>query len=86
MNKIDKELNPKDIKFGLLAIDPNQEGESKSILHFCGYWHEPNQEDMKWLLEELKTDEEFGLTDIADRLIIIKCPEDLLHEFIKDIE
>lgn len=86
MNKLDKELNPKDIKYGLIAIDPNEESEAKSILHFCGYWDEPNQEDMKWLLEELKTDEEFGLTDIADRLMIIKCPEDLLHEFIKDIE
>jgi hypothetical protein len=75
----------KDIKFGLLAIDPNEEGEHKTILHFCGYWDEPNQEDAESLLDELKTDREFGLTDIADRLIIIKCPEDLLQNFINDI-
>lgn len=28
------EYNPKDIKYGLIAIDPTEEGEMKTILHF----------------------------------------------------
>ena len=79
-------LEIKDIKYGLIAIDPEQEGEMKDILHFCGYWNEPKKEDAESLLEELKTDEEFGLTDIAHRLVIIRCPEELIKEFIKEVE
>jgi len=82
----DEQYNPKDIKYGLIAIDPTEEGENKTILHFCGYWDEPKKEDAESLLEELKTDEEFGLTDIAHRLIIIPCPDELVKEFIKEIQ
>ena len=78
-------LDIKDIKYGLIAVDPEQEGEMKNILHFCGYWSEPKKKDIELLLEELKTDESFGLTDIAHRLVIIPCPEYLIQEFIKDV-
>lgn len=85
MKNLDNKYNPKHIKYGLVAIDPNEEGDNKTILHFCGYWNEPKKEDAESLLEELKTDEEFGLTDIAHRLVIITCPDELVQEFIKDI-
>jgi hypothetical protein len=33
--------DPKDIKYGLMVVDPNQEGEMLDILHFVGYWEKP---------------------------------------------
>jgi hypothetical protein len=78
--------NIKDIKYGLIAVDPTQEGDMKDILHFCGYWDKPSKEDAESLLEELKTDEGFGLTDIADRLVIIPAPEDIIEHYLSNIE
>lgn len=80
------EYNPKDIKYGLIAVDPLQEGEMKDVLHFCGYWSEPTKQDAELLLKELADDAEFGLTDIAHRLVILPCPADLFNEFTKDLE
>lgn len=77
--------DPKDIKYGLIVIDPNEEGEMKTILHFCGYWSKPGKADAESLLNELKTDEEFGLTEIADRLEIIPCPDYILKDYIQNI-
>jgi hypothetical protein len=82
---MNSEKNPKDIKYALIAIDPTQEGEMKDILHFCGYWEEPGKREAEALLAELKTDTEFGLTDIADRLVIIRAPENILEEYKNDI-
>ena len=76
---------PRDIKYALIAIDPMQEGEMKDILHFCGYWEEPGKLEAESLLDELKTDESFGLTDIADRLVIIPAPQDILDYYINEI-
>ena len=81
---MENELKVKDIKYGLIAIDPTQEGEMKDVLHFCGYWNPPTDIDIESLRQELETDEEFGLTEIAHRLDIIPCPHWLLEEFIKD--
>lgn len=78
--------NIKDIKYGLIAVDPTQEGDMKDILHFCGYWNKPSKEDAESLLEELKTDEEFGLTEIADRLVIVPAPEDIIEHYLSNIE
>jgi hypothetical protein len=38
------------------------------------------------LLDELKTDEEFGLTDIAHRILILPCPDYMIQEFINEVE
>jgi hypothetical protein len=78
---MDKDV--KDIKYGLMVIDPEQEGEMKDILHFVGYWEEPNKTDADQLREELMTDKEFGLTEIASRLVILPAPEYIIKEFIK---
>lgn len=80
------DLKIKDIKYGLIVLDPEQEGEMKDVLHFCGYWNEPTQRDADYLRKELEEDEEFGLTEIAHRLVIIPCPDNLLEEFIKDAQ
>jgi hypothetical protein len=75
--------NPKDIKFGLIAIDPTQEGDMLDVLHFCGYWNQPTLVDVDSLREELKSDPDFGLTDIADRLDIIPAPDWLVQEYVE---
>jgi hypothetical protein len=81
-----KELNPKDIKYGLMVVDPTQESEMLDILHFVGYWNKPNKQDAESLREELMTDKEFGLTEIAHRLDILPAPDYIVKKYIKDIE
>jgi len=83
---MNKELNPKEIKYGLIAIDPTEKGGSKTILHFCGYWDKPDKQDAESLREELMTDKEFGLTEIAHRLDILPAPDYIVKKYIKDIE
>jgi hypothetical protein len=75
--------NPKDIKFGLIAVNPTQEGDMLDVLHFCGYWNQPTLVDVDSLREELKSDPDFGLTDIADRLDIIPAPDWLVQEYVE---
>lgn len=79
-------MNINDIKYGLMVIDPSQEGEMLDILHFVGYWEQPTQQDADMLREELKTDESFGLTEMADKVIIIPAPDDIVKEFIENID
>ena len=77
--------NPKDIKYGLIVIDPMQEGEMLDILHFCGYWNKPTKVDADNLREELGEDESFGLTEIAHRLDILPAPDYIIEEYVKEI-
>jgi len=69
------------INYGLIAVlpDPSGKEEELEILHFCGYESEPNQKDIEYLHEELKTDEEFGLVEVADRLVIIPASKDIVE-------
>ena len=82
---MNKEPNPKDIKHGLIVVDPNQEGEMLDIIHFVGYWNKPTKVDADSLRKELMTDEEFGLTEIAHRLDIFPAPDYIVQEYIKEI-
>lgn len=75
----------KDMKYGLIVIDPTQKDEMMDILHFAGYWNEPTKKDADLLREELMTDEEFGLTEIAHRLDILPAPDYIVEEFKKEI-
>ena len=77
--------NPKDIKYGLIVIDPTQEGDMLDILHFVGYWNEPTKSDADSLREELMTDESFGLTKIAHRLDILPAPDYIVKHYIENI-
>ena len=80
-----KEVNVKDIKYGLMVIDPTQESEMMDIIHFVGYWKEPTKLDAIALREELMTDEEFGLTEIAHRLDILPAPDYIVEGFINSL-
>jgi len=80
--ELDKE---KPFKYGLIVIDPTQEGEMKDILHFVGYWEEPQKSDADALREELMTDEEFGLTEIAHCVDILPAPDYIVEEYRKQV-
>ena len=80
-----KEHDIKDIKYGLMVIDPTQEGEMMDILHFVGYWNKPTKNDANSLREELMEDEEFGLTEIAHRLDILPAPDYIVKEYVERI-
>ena len=80
-----EQQNPKDIKYGLIVIDPTQEGDMMDILHFVGYWNEPTKADADSLREELISDEEFGLTEIAHRLDIFPAPDYIVRHYIENI-
>ena len=77
-----EEFKLKDIKYGLIAIDSAQEDdEFLDILHFCGYKEKPTQHEADELYKELSEDEEFGLTDIIDRIIILPAPDDIVESY-----
>lgn len=82
---MNNELDPRDIKYGLIVVDPTQEDEDLDILHFCGYWNKPTKKDADLLREELMTDESFGLTEIAHRLDILPCPDYILEQYLEEI-
>ena len=81
----EEHLSIKTIKYGLMVIDPTQEGEMMDILHFVGYWSKPTKIDADSLRGELMTDKVFGLTEIAHRLDILPAPDYIVQEYLKDI-
>ena len=72
-------------KYGLMVIDPTQETDMLDIIHFVGYWVEPTKLDADSLREELISDEEFGLTEIAHRLDILPAPDYIVEVYKKEI-
>ena len=78
----EEDYRVENITHALIVLDPETEKDGNvDIVHFCGYWSEPTESDAEHLLEELKTDEEFGLTDIADRLIIVEAPQEIIDYY-----
>jgi len=65
-----------EIKFGLIVMD-----ESGGFVHFCGYAEQPTDADREHLVEELETDEEFGLVGRTDLIILEASKEQI--EFYK---
>jgi hypothetical protein len=76
-------MNKTPFKYGLIVIDPSQEDEMVDILHFTGYWEKPGKPEVDSLRNELMTNEEFGLTEIAHRLDILFAPEYIVNEYLK---
>lgn len=83
---MENNLDPKEIKYGLIVVDPEQEGNMLDILHFCGYWEQPGKIDADSLRSELMEDESFGLRDVAHRLDILPAPDYILNEYLKIIK
>lgn len=56
-------MKPIKTNFALAAIVPTADPKKGSIIHVCFYENEPQQNDVNSLVEELRTDEEFHMTD-----------------------
>lgn len=68
-----------DIKYGILAVDSRQDAEGMNpILHFCGYEEPPNDDDFDDLRHELLTDEELGLTEMMDYVVLVEASPDVV--------
>jgi len=50
--------------FALAVVLPTDDPEVGSVRHLCFYEEAPNQACVNSLVEELRNDEEFGLTDL----------------------
>jgi hypothetical protein len=65
---------------GIMAVDPlNEEDEKVAIVHFIGLWQEPTEEEFEIYANEIRTDPKYGHTDIADRLVIIQAPPEIVE-------
>jgi len=68
-----------DIKYGILAVDSRQDAEGMNpILHFCGYEDPPNEDDFDDLRHELSTDQEFGLTEMMDYVVLVEASSEVV--------
>lgn len=68
---------------GIMVIDPlpsNDEGDV-DVVHFVGYWSEPQIEDFLSLKNELRTDPDFGLVDIANRLVLLPATKEVIEHY-----
>ena len=70
-----------EINFGLIVVNPEQEGENLDILHFCGFSEPPTEKDAQELRKELRDDPEFGLQELWDKVDILEAPEDIVKEY-----
>jgi hypothetical protein len=60
--------------YALVALVPTNDPEKGGVIHTCWYENPPQQNDVESLIEELRTDQEFGMTHMV-------CDEDyVLHE------
>jgi hypothetical protein len=77
----------KKFNYGLMVINPaHKDDEFIHVLHFVGYWNAPTVNDRNHLYDELKTDTEFGLTELIDELEILPAPKDVVEEYWKEVE
>lgn len=68
---------------GIIAITPNNPNEDGSIpvVHFVGYFEEPQEVDVLGLYDELSTDEELGLTEMMDDIELVPATPEVLEHF-----
>lgn len=66
---------------GIMVTNPDEPFDDGSIpvVHFVGYWSEPSSEDVLGLIDELHTDKEFGLTEIADTLDYLPATQEVIE-------
>jgi predicted nuclease of predicted toxin-antitoxin system len=65
---------------GIMAVDPlNENDEMVAIVHFIGLWQEPTEEEILQYAKEIKTNPKFGHTDIANRLVILQAPPEIVE-------
>jgi|JFJP01.1.fsa_nt_gi hypothetical protein len=67
---------------GIIAINPiPDENDTVRILHFIGLWQAPTEEAFLDFEEEIKTDPEFGLVDIADKIQVLMASQEIVEMY-----
>jgi len=74
------------INYGLIVMDPSEPGDSKSILHFCGYQEPISEREVESLREEIRTDKTFGLQKIWDKVVIVEAPDEIVKLMNESIQ
>jgi hypothetical protein len=81
-NEFIKEDTKINIKYGLIVLNREDlENGIYEILHFVGYEEKPTDIDITSLVDELKTDETFGLTELGKNMIIIEAADETVDEY-----
>lgn len=75
--------NIEEFTHGIMAVNPNRPDEDGNIeiLHFVGYWEEPNEDDIIGLWEELKENEEFGMQEHVDEIELRPAPMEIVEYY-----
>lgn len=68
--------------YALAAVVPTQEENIGDIIHLCLYENQPTQNDVDALVAELRTDMEFGMTEmeIDEDYQLIELSAEVLRE------
>jgi len=70
-------------KYGVMVLNPllMDDNGDVPVVHFVGYWAKPKESDIENLIEEIRTDESFGLMDVADDLEYVLAPDDVVEYY-----
>jgi len=65
---------------GIMVTNPDKPNPDGSIpvMHFVGFWSEPSDEDVLGVIDEVMTDTEYGLTEIANTLDYLPATQELI--------
>jgi hypothetical protein len=68
---------------GIMAVDPLNidENDEVAVVHFIGLWKEPTEAEFLKYKNEILTTPEYGLVDIADRIVVLPAPEDIVEKY-----
>ena len=77
----EEDLKIENATHGVIAID-----RDGNIHHFIGLWTKPTPEFIEEMREELKTDPEFGLTEMMHKLAVVEAPIDIVDYFCRNDE
>jgi len=67
---------------GIIAVDPqNEVDEEVAVVHFIGLWKEPTEAEFIAYKKEMLTNPEYGLVDIADRIVVLPAPPDIVEKY-----
>ena len=82
----EEELNSYKYALGVVDFSTMDENKDVDILHAALYQEQPSEMDKASLLQEMKDDKHFGLSDIAHKLSVVELPDYYVTSMINDIK
>lgn len=73
---------------GIMVIDHSQVHDDGhlSVVHFVGFWDEPGETDFTAVKNEVKTNPEYGLVEVAEHLELRPASQDAIDFFNQSID